>query len=312
MNKPDYKALFNRYAKTQFGKEQNLEAIEAKLGHLRKGASLTYEDLGTIANPLYWPFSKYWLWPHRAQIEDKLKRTEGWFAQLPGAEQKVVRGLNDIFKNIALVSIVLRFARPDLYAIYSAPTLRALRIERGVNEVAEYLNYVQEMRILQNCFGTDKLAEVDMIVWAIAHDQGEYLTELKRILSKVLPENLTPEELLIYFSDNPLKMAEIYLNSDFKTAGFWAAKAFEYFLDNECRRHEINVPERANKRADMINKLCCSTGIWRPRFNSGVLDRARIIRNRIVPGVKQFTRKDVEDFIAVLKQLYFIAGQKRI
>lgn len=208
----ELKKLFKHIAKTESGGEQNLEEIEIQLAHLGKGAALSYDDLEIIADPQYWPFSKYWMWPARSQIEKKLESTAGWFKTLPDDEAKIIRALYSIFKNIALVSIILRFARPEYYAIYSCPILHILRIERGRNEIEEYLNYIREMQILRNSFGVDKTSEVDKIIWAIFYFQGKYEIEMKKILAKRLPENLTAKELIIYLSHDPIKIAKEYLN----------------------------------------------------------------------------------------------------
>lgn len=308
MDSSDYKRLFKLIAKTESGGEQNLEEIERRLEHLRRGAALTYEDLEIIADPECWPFSKYWMWPHRSQIERYLPNTAGWFKELPNNESRIIGALNKIFKNIALVSIILRFARPDLYAIYSRPVLEILRIARGKNDVEEYLNYVKEMQLLRNSFSVDKTADVDKIVWAISRLRGTYRAELKKILAKYLPENLSPEELVVYFSHAPLKIAKVYLkHKDHTTAGFWAAKAFENFLEDECRNNGILVPEQPNKRSVMIKELCERTHLWRNPQNRNLLYDTKALRNKIVPGTKLFTRKDVKQFIDNIQRLQNIS-----
>ncbi len=269
---------------------------------------LTYEDLEVIADPGYWPFSRYWMWPARNQIEHKLPKTEGWLKNLPIDEVKIIRSLNDIFKNISLTSIVLRFARPDSYAIYSCPLLQILRIERGGNEVEDYLNLVKEMRILKDSFGVKKTSEVDQIIWAIFHLKGKYADELKKIIAKKLPGNLTAEEIILYLSSNPLKVAREYIKrKDHITAGLWASKAFEKFLDEECRKYGIYIEERPFKRSDMIKALCEQAQYWSTFRNKSLLYETKRIRNKIVPGVQQFTWEDVEEFIKDIETLYYLS-----
>lgn len=142
---------------------------------MREGEPLSYCDLEIIADDSCWPSSKYWMWPSREVIEDKLERTAGWFADIPNDEEEIIKNLCEIFRNIALVSIVLRFVCPKHYVIYSRPPLKILRIERGANDVEEYLNYVGEMRLLRRSFKVAKTADVDMIVWTIAQEKGQHL-----------------------------------------------------------------------------------------------------------------------------------------
>ena len=308
MDSSDYKRLFKLVAKTESGGEQNLEEIEFRLAHLRKGAALSYEDLENIADPKCWPFSKYWMWPHKSQIEKRLEATAGWFKSLPENEARIIGALNGIFKNIALVSVILRFARPDLYAIYSRPVLEILRIERGKNDVEEYLKYIREMQVLRNSFGVDKTADVDKIVWAIFRLKGIHATELKKILAKRLPENLTAEELIIYLSHDPLKIARVYLKMNaHMTAGFWAAKAFEKLLDDECRINGIYIPEQPHKRSAMIKVLSERTWHWKNVQNRRLLYDTKAIRNKIVPGIKPFTYEEAEGFIDNIQRLKNVA-----
>jgi hypothetical protein len=308
MDSRDYKRLFKLIAKTESGSEQNLDEIENRLAHLRKGVALSYGDLETIADPRFWPFSKYWMWPDKKQIEKKLEITTGWFKSLPLNEAKIIQGLDKIFKNIALVSIILRFAQPEHYAIYSRPVLQILRIERGGNEVDEYLNYIVEMRVLRDCFGMDKTAEVDEIVWAIFHLKDQYGADLKKILAKRLPENLTAEELLVYLSHDPLKIAKEYLKrKDHMTAGFWATRAFEKFLDDECRDNGIYVFELLNKLSNMIAELREHTLHWNKQENRRLLYETKKIRNMLIHSTSPLSLTDVERFISNIETLKRIA-----
>ena len=312
MNKNNYRKLFDFYARNAMGGEQKPEEIERRLTHLREGAKLAYKDLETIADPACWAFSRYWMWPHKSQIEEKLEDTAGWFARLPNAEEDVIAGLDDIFKNISLVSIVLRFAWPEHYAIYSRPTLRALRLKRGATDTAEYLDYVHEMRILKHCLGMTQTAHVDMMVWAIEHAEGEYLEELKKTMSKVLPENLTAEELMVYLSHDPLRLAtEYFERRDFMTAGFWAAKAIEKFLDDECQKNGIHIREGANRRIAMIEALCAHTNLWGKPHCQRLLYDTKETRNKIVPGVRRFSQALVREFITEVRKLKNIAERNR-
>ncbi len=308
MDKSKYETLFNQIIKKKHGMEIDFEKIEAKLGHLREGDALIYSDLEIIADDNCWPFNKYWMWPSRYQVEDKLKKTKGLFKGLPGEEEyekKVIGNLSEIFKNIALVSIILRFVCPKHYAIYSRPPLKILRIERGANDAEEYLNYVGELRLLKRSFQVGTTAEVDMIVWAIAQEKGAHLREFKKLLAEQLPENLKPGELITYLSNDPLKIAEIYfIQKDHKTAGFWAARAFEKYLRDECVYLIGFIPPRKNGEImTLIDYLCRKTEY---RYEENTLHNIRQLRNKAVHESGNFTKNDAKDFIERLKSLMLI------
>jgi hypothetical protein len=304
----EYKQLFSSIARTESGENQNLGIIEERLTHLRKGSALSYEDLEAISDAKLFPFLKYWMWPYRSQIEKKLEATKGWFKDLPKDEERIIQGLDKIFKNIALVSIILRFARPDIYAIYSIPVLQILRIERGRNDVEEYLNYIHEIRVLRSCFGVETTAEVDGIVWAISQQKDKYGSGLKKILAKSLPGNLTAEELIIYLSHDPIRVAKQYMEKrDHMTAGFWAAKAFEMFLHNECRQAGILTGYMSGGQSTMINKLHERARHWQKPMNRALLKDAKDIRNKIIHSDDPINPQDVEDFILLIVRLRSIA-----
>lgn len=271
-----YENLFKKIVMQKHGMEVDLERIEERLHHLKDGDPLTYDDLLIIGDDSCWPFSKYWMWPAREQIEVKLIHTKGWFKDLndnSDIEAKIIGGLDEIFKSIALVSIILRFVFPDRYAIYSRPPLKILRIERGANDVEEYLNYLEVLRLLKRSFKVSKTADLDIIVWTVAQEQGEYARQLKNLLAERLPENLNPGELINLLSTKPLKIAECYLKQgDWKAAGFYAACLYERIKDK----------------------------YW---IDRNTFKKIRYLRTKIVHKSDRFSKNDARDFIETLKKL---------
>jgi hypothetical protein len=140
MNLSNYDRLFKDIIRRRHGKEVDFIQIESKLDHLRRGEALCYKDLLIIGDDRFWPFSEYWMWPAENQICSQLPKTGGWLNQMPDKEERIIGDLDAIFRNISLVSIILRFVHPQYYAIYSRPLLKALRVERGRNDTDEYLN----------------------------------------------------------------------------------------------------------------------------------------------------------------------------
>ncbi|MFX0135978.1 MAG: hypothetical protein ACFFDN_20210, partial [Candidatus Hodarchaeota archaeon] len=221
---------------------------------------------------------------------------------LPENEEEIIGNLCAFFKNIALVSIILRFVWPKHYVIYSRPPLKILRIERGTNDLEEYLNYVQEMRLLRQTFGADKTADVDMIVWTIAQEKGEYLREFKELLAEYLPENLTPGELITYLSNDPIKIADTYFKkSDYETSGFWAARSFEKLLREECLSIFGFPPPRENGEIITNIKYLCKTKKY--QFEEGTLHKLRKLRNKAVHKSRFFTKEDAKYFLDLMKSL---------
>lgn len=293
------------------GMDIDFYSIEEKLKHLREGGPLTYEDLEVIANDNCWPFNRYWMWPCREQIEDKLKATDGVFVGLPNNERKALGLLLDIFKNISLVSIILRFIYPQYYAIYSRPPLYLMRIERGVDDIEEYMNYIDELKIIRKSFDEFRIAETDMIIWAIAQETSKYkksylgektLKEFIALLAEVLPENLTIEELVNHHSRDPMKISEIfYKRRDFKTAGMWAGRAFEKYLKNKCDYLRINTYQyKGDGLFQSVNALCDNEDFW---YKKDQLHKLRKLRNKAMHIDKPYSQLDAKTAIEDLKEL---------
>jgi hypothetical protein len=311
MDKMKYKYMFRGLIRIRHGIDVDFEAIEKKLIHLRYGDALTYSDLISIADDSCWPFSKYWIWPHKEQIKDKLDATKNYFVNLPNSEEKIIGQLLDIFKNISLVSIILRFVRPRYYAIYSRPPLYILRVERGMNDIKEYLNYIYELRTLRDSFKEFRTAEVDMIVWAIAElsnknykskDDKNTLIKFKKLLADKLPENLSPEEIIQYLINDPLKIAEIYLRkNDYKTAGMWAGRAFEKYI-NKIRKQSSNLSP-GWEHDDLIDKIKCVCKSEKFEKNKLVYDKLRKLRNHAMHEGKHYSEDDANFAIYKLKKL---------
>lgn len=183
----NFRELFNRACSEIYGSYEKLEIIEQRLVHLRSGEQITYADLKAIADDSLWPFIKFWSIPNEEQIAAKLPRTDGLFSKLQGnleaIEKDVIKQLNEIFQDMGLVSIILRFVFPENYGIYSPPVLHVARIERGRNEVEDYHNYLTDLREILSIsqisqfYGVQRVADVDMLLWAISHLGGEALEE---------------------------------------------------------------------------------------------------------------------------------------
>ena len=318
MESEKYKKSFYELIKSRFNREVDFASIEKVLEHVRNGDALTYADLELIGDERYWPFKQYWMWPAKEQIQDKLKETKEKFidpVRNEERERELIRCLSAIFRNLSLVSIVIRFVWPEHYAIYSRPNLKILRVERGANDEEEYMNYIRVMRLLKRSFGVERVADVDIIVWAIGKREEAH-AEFFRILAEQLPENLKPGELILCLDDNPLKIAQVYLRKgDYKTSGFWASQAFEIYLKGEYRRL-IGYPRRRDPEKgeleDIIDQLSRT-----PEYHGwgDYLHSLRWRRNKAIHRDDEFTKVDVEALIdgaGKLKQKVEAAKNKKV
>jgi hypothetical protein len=295
-----YEKLFKQIIRDRHKRDIDFQSIESRLEHLRGGEALKYDDLYIIGDDKCWPFSKYWMWPSREQIEAQLPKTKGWFKNLPTREEEVIRDLNAIFKNLHLVSIILRFIQPIHYAIYSRPPLKTMRVERGANDTAEYTNYIRVMRALGRSLGFLRTADVDTIVWAAAAEKADYLRKLKEILADKLPGRLSPAEIIALLGHDPLRMAQAHMeHGDHLAAGYFTSIAFERWLNSVCRRLWINESLGVENEIKSNIAGLCQTSEYRNHFDS--LDSLRRLRNKAIHRSQEFTREDARKFIDGVK-----------
>ncbi len=220
MEKPSFKSLFKLALREKFGTEENIDVLEKRLSHLREGKPISYEDLKAMEDESIWPFKKFWSWPPAEEIIKKLVYTGELFIRLNEDylenEKPVISSLNRIFKNISLVSIILRFVYPEHYGIYSPPVLYITGIERGKNEVEDYLNYLNVLREIKDIleirekYQVERVADVDMLLLALSQLGGDYLDEFNNLYWKALrPE----KHYLIELTSEFFKQVENYDNS---------------------------------------------------------------------------------------------------
>jgi hypothetical protein len=302
-----YDAIFNDISFKKYRMTIDFKTIEKKVSHLRQGDAITYEDLEVIARDDLWPFNRYWMWPAKEQIEDALKKTWDLIID-PVAkadqESEMIHGLLDIFRNIALVSILLRFVWPEHYAIYSRPSLKILRIERGYDDIEEFMNFLNEMRTLRMCFGVERTADVDMIIWAISQKEDEF-DDIRALISERLPKELPISDLLKHASSCPLRVAEAYYDAgDFQTAGYWTTRAFERILRQECIRVMGYVPKSAEREMGDIEYLIkCVCEVRGNRDIEKQMFDLKKLRNAAIHIERSFNRHMAIEFIKGVKDV---------
>jgi hypothetical protein len=303
--KEEYEAIFADIAFKKYRVKIDFRTIEKKLAHLRDGEAITYADLEVIAREDLWPFNRYWMWPAKEQIENGLEKTTDWIidpAQKPEDEPRMLYDLTGLFKNIALVSILLRFVWPEHYAIYSRPSLKILRVERGEDDVEEYSNFNNEMRMLQTCFRLERTADVDMLIWAVTQAKDEF-QDIKALINEQLPKELPLADLLRHASGCPIRVAEAYLAAgDEKASGYWAGRAFERILRKECIRLFGYVPKNSEREIGdleyLIRCICDDEKKWDLQKK---LFELKVLRNSAIHIEKPFNKRMAAEFIEGVK-----------
>lgn len=161
-------AEFERTALSRHGRIPNFEAIEAVGRKLRdKQEPISFEDLQELfvaCRQHNWWFEEYW----------DLPKTHGVLGlSFPfrdfdrTVEEQGIEELLRELKNIEIVSIVLRFVRPDSYGILSPPVQRVINVNWGSNAVKTYTNFLGNLRQITRRFRFARVADADMALWVL-------------------------------------------------------------------------------------------------------------------------------------------------
>lgn len=153
--------------------KSDLPALEKVLSPLRRGGPIRWEHLEEILDEKYWQFGKFINLPSES-IKKHLPTTDGLIAKLAEGvgeeeEREIIYRLDDIFKDMVWVSLVLRFAVPESYYIYTPPIVQNPLVHGPSEPLSHreaYLRYLRHMRSLKQRYGFERVADVDMALWA--------------------------------------------------------------------------------------------------------------------------------------------------
>ncbi len=157
---------FSDMGRHLFKSEPNFSEIERVATRLKNANELTRQDIVAVLEVARanWWFDNFWIFPVD-RLPVKLAIT---FQQLTDSnERNVTKQLLDGIKHIELVSILLRFTRPDRYGILSPPVEQVLNVSRGSDAVETYLNYLGNLREIAREVPFESVADADMALWVL-------------------------------------------------------------------------------------------------------------------------------------------------
>ena len=169
---------FPDVSKQRWGRDRafDLKAIEEKVEDLRKKevsvGELHERFSDYLNNDEHWWFNQYWLFP---DLKDLNAEQTFPFHQLSREneneleEEKIIQNLLKVFRQIELVSIMLRFICPDSFGILSPPVKHVLDLPHGKNAVETYVNYLRNLRNIRDEYNLHTASRADMALWVLEH-----------------------------------------------------------------------------------------------------------------------------------------------
>ncbi|GEM_PF-966953 len=310
-------AEHSEICRKKYGVAFDLKAVEKKVRHLRRKTELSYKDLSYFESPEHWWFKRFWVFPPESSIEPGLKGIKFDFWNLSGEnEANLLRQLLYVFKSIELVSIILRFIKPEDYAILSSPTERLLDIRRGRDPVETYINYQRDLRDIRAHYGFDRVADVDMALWVL-HEKcfGTYRDAAieasfreDTFLLRLRTRNLVAP--LAELSEPQLANALLEVKPDL--AALVACHALEMLIRKLAARMELPSSRPGTPLEQVIDSLPnygpvneIRRGKWRMLKEV----RNRLIHYGQVPGIKERALL-VEEVLRLEKDLQKVSAKK--
>jgi hypothetical protein len=309
LTKPHYLAAclaaFGEVSKDKYGVPFDLSAIERTVATLRSKRTLTYQDLRSFEAKEHWWFERYWVFPPEHKVTPALAKKSFDFWHLPKNETELISELLDVFKSIELVSIILRFVKPEAYGILSPPVERVLDVRRGSDAVETYRNYLADLREITRRCGFARTADADMALWVL-HERcfGEYRDPPveRAYLADPLLLRLRAKNLVLPLAELSYpKLAEALHHVKPELAALIACHSFEALIR---RAAELLTPTLARSRADLtevIQILPSYGGITQVR--KAEWKRLKLIRNRLFHEGRAPTPKETADLVAEVVQL---------
>jgi hypothetical protein len=188
-----------------------VEKALAQIIHTEK--ALVFSDIRRLTSKRLWVFEDFWTMPPKKVLKANLKRTKGLFKALPQQEEQVIGILYDIFKNIEVVSVVLRFIDPVDYGIMSPPVKYVTRQSPGKNHVDEYLDYLCVLRQYRDTYDFTRIADVDIALWILCHkciftggSQCENYSQFQKLLVSMDEEIITKNHLFLELQNELLNI----------------------------------------------------------------------------------------------------------
>jgi hypothetical protein len=297
---------FKEVTKRKYGTASDLAAIELSVAPLRsRRPPLTYDDLRDFESPRNWEFQTYWVFPPEHHVTPELKRSKFNFWRLPEKENSLVASLLDVFKSIELVSIILRFVRPEHYGIISPPVERILDVRRGSDAVETYLNYIKDLRAIAEHYHFERVADADMALWVL-HERcfGSAPDDAtrKEYANDLFMRELRAKNLMEHFlaDSTYAQLAHSLFRTNHVLAGQFGGIAFEQMVRKRVPRERM-PRHRTWGRKDLevvIDELHSEEII--DTLTKGSWQKARLTRNKAIHMNPPPTSSEVKQLIDLL------------
>lgn len=306
-------ALFQVATKRYTGRPQDLARVEAELEQGRHEWMVGRRELVTIETSDAWDYPDWW--PRLSgQIETPIALPQHIYSAQ--GKRTAIEALHKVFKNIEIVSVVLRFMCPDAFGIISPPVTSFLCLFPPPNAVEQYLIYLKVLEDFRKHCSSENLkrvADIDMALWSATHLVRDpayaFLAEEIRndeYLQETRISNLA-NGLGSFWQRSGLQrivFARSMLPHDYGLSGLVAARIYESALRDMGERLGIcNATSPATNKA-LVLELESRTEVGRLGLKPGELTKLWEWRNDAVHANLNFTKDKAAVFVNRVERLW--------
>jgi hypothetical protein len=174
------RSRFDEVCEKEFSQRFNLSALEKDFGHLRSEKQwLAAKHVASLFDRKRTPFGRYWQKPDDRELDQNL-RNDHLSLALPADDSRngpLAQRLLEVFHNMGVVSLVLRFAHPDRFGTFSTPVVYLLQIHRET-VIELYLAYCTELSLWKERFKMQSVADTETALWTF-HKLATGSTKIK-------------------------------------------------------------------------------------------------------------------------------------
>lgn len=229
-------ALHAEVSKARYGKVQRLDLVERKVEQVLAGGGELWDVILAIHGHSDFDADMFGPLP-QGDLERALKGRYWYGGWQKFPKHEIAGKLFAAYRQIEPVSMVLRFAMPDHYGIFSSPVASLLGVRAHRRQTATYEAYLKSLRELCKPRSFSRIADMEMALWTLqvgVLDRpplgGERRDALERAykrdsaLWQIQASNLTA---LLFSERSRIQLAEALLTTDERIAGQIAGIEFE-------------------------------------------------------------------------------------
>ncbi len=318
-----YLAEFPAVCKKKFGRTYNFRHLERDFEQVGAGQRwLAARDVVKLFDPNNTPFARYWPKPTEKELDAMLKAQRLMLAPMPPHPLELVQKLLAVLHNTGVVSIILRFACPERFGIFSTPVLHLVQVQRP--KTAElYLAYCEELDRWRQHFRMASVAETEMALWTFHELTSTPTVDVngdrarQQFEGDVWVQRRRVAQVLRPFLNRygALELARILTEEDPNLAGKIAGEEYERLLRVAARRFYPAVELKEGWAKSIIDRLGNDGHITLEQL--ALLHRIWEIRNHAVHATSRPSSEEVESMVNCIEAVcvpwekYASKGMKR-